>query len=167
MQPSVKTTPAILAYKALNRNIDKFCIDWAVNMLMNGFDTEHLIILAGISAPYDQFELQALTDKVLLELGMDYSNKDEVIKGYVRYLIETGAEEEPNITSSLKLLRELRDLYYELDYDRNLLVFFNLYYGVDDLQQDEVQWYVDDMDRGNMLSVIKNTFAQWLNDNPN
>jgi hypothetical protein len=43
MQTFVKTTPAILAYKALNRNIDKFWIDWAVEMLMNGFDTENLV----------------------------------------------------------------------------------------------------------------------------
>ena len=165
MQSLVKTTSVILAYKALNRNIDKFWIDWAVDMLLNSFDTEHLIILAGISSPYDQFELQTLTDKVLEELGLDYSNKEEVIKGYVRYLIQTGTEEDLNITSLLKLLRELTDLYYELDYDSNLLVFFNLYYGLDDLQQDEVQWYVNNMDRSNMLSIVKNTFDQWLNDN--
>ena len=167
MQSYVKTTPAILAYKALNHNIDKFWIDWAVDMLMNGFDTEHLVILAGISQPYDQLEFQALTDKVLAELTLDYSNRDEAIRGYVRYLIQTSSTEELTITLSLKLLRELRDLYHEPDYDSNLAVFFSLYYEVDDLQQDEVQWYVDDMDRSNMLSVVKNTFAQWLNENPN
>lgn len=166
VQPYVKTTPAILAYKVLNRNIDKFWIDWAVDMLMNDFDTDHLVILAGISSPYEQFELQALTDKVLDELSLDYSDKEEVIKGYVRYLIQAGIREELNITFSLKLLRELRDLYNELDYDRSLSTFYALYYGVDDLQKDEVQWYVDGMDRNNMLSVIKNTFVQWLNENP-
>lgn len=166
MQPSVKTTLAILAYKALNRNIDKFWIDWAVDMLMNGFDTEHLIILAGISEPYDQFELRSLTDKVLIELGLDYSNKDEVIKGYVRYLIEMGAEEELDVTSSLKLLRELVALYNEFDYDY-LYVFIVLHWGIDDLLYNEVQWYVEGMDRNNIPLVIKSTFVQWLNDNPN
>lgn len=34
----------MLAYKVLNNNIDQFWIDWAVEMLMNGYDTEHLVI---------------------------------------------------------------------------------------------------------------------------
>lgn len=39
MRP-VKMTAEILAFKALNRDIDKTWVDWAVNMLMAGFDTE-------------------------------------------------------------------------------------------------------------------------------
>ncbi len=167
MQPYVKTTPAILAYKALNRNIDKFWIDWTVDMLMNGFDTEHLVILAGISSPYDQFELQPLTEKVLAELGLDYSDKTKVINGYIRYLIEQGTDDNLDIVSALKLLRELKDFYYELDCDANLAIFFALYWGVDDLQEADVQWYVEGMDRSNMLSVVKGAFARWLNENPN
>jgi hypothetical protein len=160
-----KSTAAILAYKNLNRNIDKFWIDWAVEMLMSGFDTENLVILAGISPPYDQFELQSLTNKVLEELRLDYSNREKTIRGYVRYLIQTGTAEELDVISSLKILRELRDLYYELDYDNSILTFYNLYYGLEDLQHDDVQWYVDGMDKDNMLSFVKNTFGQWLREN--
>jgi hypothetical protein len=125
----VKSTSAILAYKALARNVDKFWVDWAVEMLMNGFDSEYLIILAGISAPYDQFELQPLAEKVFDELGLDYSDKQLTIKNYVAYLCETGLEENLNRDSTLKILREFRDL----DYDY-LQYFYCLYYGVADLQ---------------------------------
>lgn len=42
MKP-VKSTAEILALKALNRDINKTWVDWAVEMLMAGFDTENCI----------------------------------------------------------------------------------------------------------------------------
>lgn len=81
MKP-VKTTAEILAFKALNRDIDKAWVDWAVDMLIAGYDSEHLTILAGESEPFNQFQIQELADKVLAELQLDYSNKDQTIKNY-------------------------------------------------------------------------------------
>jgi len=52
---SVKSTTEILAFKALNRDINKTWVDWAVEMLMAGFDTENLTILAGEFEPFNQF----------------------------------------------------------------------------------------------------------------
>jgi len=160
----VKSTSAILAYKALDRNVGKFWIDWAVEMLMNGFNSEYLIILAGISSPYDQFELQTIAEKVFNELGLDYSDKYLTIKNYVAYLCETGLEESLNIDSTLKILRKFRDLYLDLDYDY-LQYFYCLYYGVEDLQYDVVQWYVDGLDRSNIFEVVKDYFRKWIDEN--
>ncbi|MFN0292513.1 hypothetical protein [Pedobacter helvus] len=158
---SVKSTHAILAYKVLNYNIDQFWVDWAVEMLMNGYDTEHLVILAGISPPYDQFELHSLTDKVLNELHLDYGHKDQVIKNYVSYLLATTDFDHFNINEVLKALREIRDLYLVLDQAPSLRRFYCLYYGIKDLQHDTVQWYVDGMDRENMKEVVQQIFSEW------
>ena len=67
----VASTAEILAYKALNRDIGRSWVDWAIEMLFAGFETEHLIILAGETEPYNQFKLQELTNKVLSELQLD------------------------------------------------------------------------------------------------
>jgi hypothetical protein len=88
MKP-VKSTAEILAFKALNRDVDKTWVDWAVDMLIAGFDTEHLTILAGESEPFNQFQMQELAEKVLVELQLDYSDKDQTIKNYACYLIIT------------------------------------------------------------------------------
>ncbi len=88
MKP-VKSTTEILALKALNRDINKTWVDWAVEMLMTGFDTENLSILAGEFEPYNQFQLQKLTTKVLDELRLDYSDKDQTIKNYACRLMES------------------------------------------------------------------------------
>jgi len=37
MNTPVKSTHAILAYKVLNYKIGQFWVDWAVEMLMNGY----------------------------------------------------------------------------------------------------------------------------------
>jgi hypothetical protein len=76
MKP-VKSTAEILAFKALNRDVDKTWVDWAVDMLIAGFDTEHLTILAGESEPFNQFQMQELAEKVLVELQLDYSDNSE------------------------------------------------------------------------------------------
>jgi hypothetical protein len=80
---TVTSTYEILALKALNRDIDKTWADWAIKLLKQGQDTENLVILAGESPPYNQFELQKLTSKVLDELSLDYSDKDRTIKNYI------------------------------------------------------------------------------------
>ncbi|MNW88015.1 hypothetical protein D3C86_172690 [compost metagenome] len=166
MNTSVKSTYVILAYKVLNYNIDQFWIDWAVEMLMNGYETEHLVILAGISPPYDQFELHSLTDKVFNELHLDYSDRDQVIRNYVSYLLSTADFDHFNVVEILKPLRELRDLYLALDDYNGLSNFYRLYYAVEDLQYDTVQWYVDGLDRGNIKEVVQRMFTEWLKENP-
>ena len=64
-----KSTYEILAWRTLDRGIDDKWVDWAIEMLSSGFETEHLIILAGELKPYNQFYLKELTSKVFKELG--------------------------------------------------------------------------------------------------
>ena len=64
MQP-VKSTSEILAFKVLNQNTSIVWVDWALDMMTVGFDTEHLAILAGENEPFNQFQMQDLTNKFL------------------------------------------------------------------------------------------------------
>jgi hypothetical protein len=86
MKP-IDSTCEILAFKALNRDIDQKWTEWALNMVMAGFDNEYLLILAGESEPFNQFQLQNLTTKVLDDLNLDYSDKDLCIRSYACYLV--------------------------------------------------------------------------------
>lgn len=47
-------TAEILTFKALNRDIDKNWVEWEVDILMAGFDTEHLTILTVESEPFNR-----------------------------------------------------------------------------------------------------------------
>jgi hypothetical protein len=82
----IKSTYEILQFKALNRDVTEDWIDWAIDMVSAGFETEHLIILAGISKPYNQFYLQDLTSKVFDELSLDFSSVNKTSADYVTFL---------------------------------------------------------------------------------
>jgi hypothetical protein len=46
----IKSTYEVLAFKSLNRDVTESWIEWALQMIFRGHETEHLIILAGKSA---------------------------------------------------------------------------------------------------------------------
>lgn len=158
---TVKSTYEILALKVLNRDIDKTWTDWATAMLRQGFDTENLVILAGESPPYNQFELQRLTNKVLDELGLKYSDKDQVLKNYAIHLIDEVFKNNLDAYSVLKILKDIcietnHDYYYK---------FYELFWAKDDLIDGEVQFYIDDVDRSNIDTFIMDFFKMWKDEN--
>jgi hypothetical protein len=157
MKP-VKTTAEILAFKALNRDIDKIWVGWAVDMLMAGFDTEHLTILAGESEPYNQFQMHELADKALTELQLDYSDKEKTIKNYACYLIDKSLAGE---LESFKVLAILKDICIELDYVKYLYDFYLLFFAKDDLTYSEAQWYWDEATKENIDQIITDYFIKW------
>jgi hypothetical protein len=161
MKP-VKSTYEILAYKVLNRSVDKKWTDWATEMLQTGFETESLIILAGESEPFNQFEMQSLTTKVLDELHFDYSDKEKVIKSYVSYLID---ESLSGRIKPKRVLMELKDLYNELNQEKYLQDFWLLYFAKVDLEETTVQWYWEGAHHGNIDQIIDDHFKKWLADN--
>jgi hypothetical protein len=157
MQP-VKSTAEILAFKVLNRNIDKVWIDWAVEMLMAGYESENLTILAGESEPFNQFQMQELANKVLGELQLDFSNKEQIIKSYACYLINKSLTGE---IDNFKVLSILKDVCIELDYEKYLYDFYSLYFAKDDLSYSENQWYWNGATRENIDQIITDYFLRW------
>lgn len=154
---TVKSTYEILALKVLNRDIDKTWTDWATEMLRQGYDTENLIILAGESSPYNQFELQRLTNKVLDELDLKYSDKDRALKNYALHLID---EVFQNNLDAYSVLKILKDICIETNYDY-FNEFYELFWAKDDLLESEHQFYLENVNRNNIDSVIMDYFKKW------
>jgi hypothetical protein len=67
---SLDATTRLLASKALRRPCGQECVDWAVSMLEQGFDGRYLGILAGLTPPFNPFDLADLRDRALKELGI-------------------------------------------------------------------------------------------------
>ncbi len=158
MLKPVESTPEILALKVLNRNFDMRWIQWALKMIKAGFETEYLLILAGESEPFNHFEMTDLTNQVFRELNFDYTNKSIIINNYVCYLIDLSLKGKKEV---IEILRELKDLYVELDMDGRLSDFYLLYFAKDDLSESEHQWYWEGADRSNIDEIILNTFNKW------
>ncbi|HEX7904411.1 MAG TPA: hypothetical protein VF487_11060 [Chitinophagaceae bacterium] len=154
----IDSTYKILALKSLHRSVDEKWAEWAIDMLTTGFDSEHLRILAGIEKPYNQFYLQDLTDKVFKELNLDYSKQEEVIRNYTYYLVSEVLNGKNHLFIVLRLLK---DMYEEIDYQKEYQDFYLLYWAKDDLENSNVQWYWPDADRNNIDKVILDYFKHW------
>jgi hypothetical protein len=154
----IKSTAEILAFKALNRNIDKTWVNWAVDMLIAGYETENLIILAGEIEPYDQFELQKLTSKILEELNLDFLDQKQVLKNCAYHLIKNSLNNE---IEPLAVLKILKDICVELDYEENLYDFYLLYFAKVDLLESVNQWYWKGATQANIDSTIKEYFINY------
>lgn len=161
MQP-INSTYEILVSKALNRDIDSAWVTWAIDMLVAGFDTDNLKILAGENPPFNQFEMQKLTDKVLKELQLDYSDKERTVKKYAIYLIDQALAGQ---IDSLKVLKILEEICVELDYEKYLFDFYKLYFAKEDLLLSVDQWYWKGATRENIDQIIADYFKKWKSEN--
>jgi len=166
MKEPVLSTYKILKEKACNADIDESWTDWAIEMIQAGYEADSLYQLAGISKPVNQFELQDLTDKVLKDLQLDYSDKRKAIKNYAYFLAKSNLD---NREKYYEVLKEFRGIYYELDMDSEFQDLVLLYWAKDDLIYDENQHYWDGANRINIDNIIKEQFEIYTNrfDNEN
>ena len=155
MQEPVLSTYKILKEKAFNSDIDESWVDWAIEMMEAGYEADSLYQLAGTLKPYNQFELQVLTTQVLKDLRLDYSDKSKALKNYVYFLITLNLDKSENY---YKVLREFRDIYYELDMGSEYQDLALLYWAKDDLLYAEYQHYWDGANRENIDTIIRDKF---------
>ncbi|MFN8359049.1 MAG: hypothetical protein U0264_03955 [Candidatus Kapaibacterium sp.] len=159
MKEPVLSTYKILKEKACNADIDESWSDWAIEMMQTGYEAVTLYQLAGISKPYNQFVLQDLTNKVLKDLELDYSDKRNTIENYVYFLIKSNLD---NSEKYYEILKEFIDIYYELDMDSKFQNLALLFWAKDDLIYDEYQHYWDGADRTNIDKIIKEQFEIYI-----
>ncbi|GAB3013906.1 hypothetical protein GCM10027051_16470 [Niabella terrae] len=157
--PAVISTYRILMKKAFNSDIDEDWAEWALEMMEAGYESGNLYILAGITKPYNQFELQELTDKVLADLNLQINDRLQTIRNYVYYIISKTINQP---TSYLTTLGEIKDICIGLDMDSEYMSFYLLYFAKDDLNESENQWYWDGADRSNIDKIIYETFQKYM-----
>ncbi|MFL5742931.1 MAG: hypothetical protein ACJ75B_22115 [Flavisolibacter sp.] len=157
----VLSTYRILKAKTFNEDVDESWIDWAIEMMEAGYESDNLYMLAGVTKPYNQFELQELTSRVLKDLQLDYSNKEVVLNNYVYFLLSNSIDYPQTY---IKTLRELRDIYYQLGMDSRLTVFYLLYFAKSDLTVNDVQFYWEGANKENIDKIVKDHFQNWISE---
>ncbi len=155
----VISTYRVLMKKSFNEDIDESWVEWALEMMEAGCESDNLYILAGITKPYNQFELQDLTDKVLADLNLETSDKFLTIRNYVYYILSTTINEP---SKYLETLKEIKDICIGLDMEKEYMDFYLLYFAKDDLNESENQWYWDGADRNNIDEIIKEKIQNYI-----
>lgn len=159
MTKQVLSTFKIIKNKVLNSDIDESWVDWAIEMIEAGHESINLYELAGITRPYNQFELRYLTDKVLTDLKINYKDKEAAIRNYACFIISKNID---NLDNYLTTLLELKNIYLDLDYEKEYHDFYLLYFAKYDLINYENQFYWIGAEKKNIDSIIKEQFQSFI-----
>lgn len=162
MKKLPESTYEILLHKHLNNPVDELWINWAYEMLVAGYENEYIIILAGETKPYNQFELNELTNKVFDSLEFDFSNEEIIWKNYLTFISNKILNEEYLMYSEMK---ELSILYTNLDNINILNDIALLYWAKSDLEYDTIQHYWSGANRENIDEICINYFKEWVDKN--
>lgn len=155
----IPTTAEILIKKYLGRPVDETWAKWAMDMMVAGFNSEHLVELAGLEKPYYQFELNELTNKVFAELGLEYRNEEKVVTQYAAYACNLVLNDKSDL---FKTLLELKELCIEPNYSKVIYDFYTLYFAKDFLTDSPVQHYWEGATRDNIDEICLNYFKKWV-----
>jgi hypothetical protein len=154
------TTAEIAAFRALNKDFDMRLVDWALNMLGSGHDTEALRILSGETTPFNQFEIQTLVDQALQEFGIAPIPS---ISDAVKTLASVRVQETFDGSTSIEVaLSELSQLYIELNYYPVIQDFYLLGFASKDLKNHNMQWYWPNANKENIDKVVNDYFRSWI-----
>ena len=156
-----------LTYKVVANTVDPSfnsdeCVDWAIEMLELGHETESLLILAGLSKPTNHFEMTDYLRRALKELGLEEKTGDEGIFSHSKYYIHKIANGE-NVKQNLKNIR----LFCETkEYEKSIFNFYLLYWAWDDLNYgNEYQSYWPEADKNNIESITIEMAKKWIVEN--
>ncbi len=149
--PAGATTFTLLLNRALGAPCGQASVDWAVGMLSAGNAGRHLAMLAGMSLPFNHFELKELENQALRELSVEDLPLGVAIGRYAAELLSASLA---NRSELLSALRELYDITIGSEHRQEAFDFYLLHLAYEDLLKSEHQWYWEGADRANIWEII-------------
>ena len=130
----VPSTAEILVYKQQKININTQWKDWAFEMLMAGYETENLFILAGEDIHCNPFEFAELTDKIFEELHLNEIDSNSIIILYSLFIVKSVIQS-PDKNKVSAALNKLEQECINNEYNTFLYDFYLLSNAIDELKE--------------------------------
>ncbi len=144
-----------------NFNTDE-CVDWALEMVFLGHDTQTLLMLAGNAKPTNYFQTVDYLKQALKELNLEVLYGDKAILSYSSYYIKKISQSE-NIRENLKKVYQLRQ---SRNYEQSIYNFYLLYWAWDDFDYgNEYSPYWENANSRNIQTIVVDTAIKWLAEN--
>jgi hypothetical protein len=134
-------------------------VDWAAEAIVAGYDSQSLRILAGLQPPFDDQELNRLSNKSFSELNIVPLKKESCIPFYTTLILRKALDGQ---LTQREALEKLKDMCVATGYEKPLMDFYRLYFALTDLETSEVQWYWKGANRENIAKIIDDYFQNWL-----
>lgn len=109
------------------------CINWAIEMLELGYETPHLLMLAGCNKSESYFDIKPYVEASVKELGLEMKPGEEGVISYAYYLIKT-------ISLNRNVRQNLGELYrfcQQREYEDVVYDFYLLWWAWDQIDYDD------------------------------
>ncbi|HTV01371.1 MAG TPA: hypothetical protein VMF13_12560 [Luteitalea sp.] len=155
------TTVQILGEKALDQECGQSCVDWAVGLLETGSDSDALAVLAGMTPPFNHFEVAGRRDRALAELGIADVSKNQAVREWAGEHLRRAWNEPAYCRSALSFVS---DLCIRNDYQQDLFDFYLLDCAWDDLDEVGVAYHWLEATRDSIAAVVRARIESFLSD---
>lgn len=133
-------------------------IDWAIELIQNGLDSENILIVASFSKPVDKHEIKPYISGALKELNLIEKYGEYSIIANTHYYLD-------QILNDFEIRKNLTKIYHlclNANYEKRLMPFYLLYHGWDELEQIGANYYFEGANLDNMEEVIKEQAQIWI-----
>jgi hypothetical protein len=156
-------TYIVVAHSEIQPFDTNICIDWAVEMMMLGYETPSLLMLSSFnkSQKYytSYFEIIDYLNHSISELGLDLKKDENGILSYASYYINKIARQE-DIRENLCTVSEIYDIN---DFGKPIYDFRLLYWAWDQLDYDEVyNHYWEEATASNIEQIVLEVAQNWI-----
>ncbi|QCK16105.1 hypothetical protein [Mangrovivirga cuniculi] len=152
-------TYKILAQRVLSHFDSKKLIDWAIMLMGKGFDSESLIILAGLDSDTTE-EREQYFWQTIDELGFDINRTDfELIENYAVYVAESVVNKKIAPMDGLTIMQ---DIVRSTDYSKKYVQFYEIDEDLDYLKYDNHTIFNSGLTLKNADSFIIREFELFL-----
>ncbi len=139
-------------------NSDEF-VDWALEMLELGYESESLYMLAGVSKPTDYYESSPLVRSAFDELGLKTRSGRDAILSYCYVSVSELANE----IETKKNLSFLTKFCIAMNYQQDIYPFYLLHFELENIDEGIVSGcYWETATPENIKETIKKVASEWL-----
>jgi len=148
----------IQSHKELEHFDYSKAVDWAIDLIRQGKETDNVLILASFSEPIDRFEIRPYVTSVLNDFGLEELDYNSAVIAETHYHLN----EILNDRQIRKNLQSLYQLCVDNDYESGLLNFYLIYHGWDELEEIGVNYYFEGANLDNIEEVLKKEARKWI-----
>lgn len=153
-----KYTELLQWHNAIEHFDYNLSIDWAIELIRNGIESEYVLIVASFAKPVERDEIKPYITGALKELNLIEKYGEYSTIANTHYHLELIL----NDIEIRKNIRKLSDIYLNSNYDKGLLPFYLLYHGWDELEQIGANYYFEGANLDNIEEVIKEQAKIWI-----
>ena len=133
-------------------------VDWAIDSIRQGKETENVLMLASFSEPINRFEIRPYVTNVLNDFGLEELDYQRAVIAITHYHLT----EILNNCQIRKNLQSLYQLYADNDHQADLLNFYLIYHGWNELEEIGETDYLEGTDLDNIKDVLRREARKWI-----